>query len=127
MIGTGLQRQLPPTPSAPGLAREAVHSFLGDAPQRAVEVADLLVSEVVANAVLHARSAAVLSLHAQGPMLRVEVADAVRGGLCRRDVADENGGFGLRIVDALAERWGVDECDGGKVVWFELCVDAPPA
>jgi hypothetical protein len=31
-----------------------------------------------------------------------------------------DGGYGLRIVDALADSWGIEPTDGGKVVWFEV-------
>ena len=90
----------------------------------AVDVARLLVSELVVNAVVHAESETQVVLHHDGVRLRVEVLDhsttlpVVRG--YSPTVPD---GRGLRILDGLADRWGVDVTDGGKTVWFELVVE----
>ncbi len=101
-----------------------MHSLLPTGSAPALEAADLLVSEVVANAVLHAHTWAHLVLRLRGRLLRVEVTDTGTGQLARRDTPDEEGGFGMRILDALADRWGVEARPRGKVVWFELLVPA---
>lgn len=81
----------------------------------------LLVSELVVNAVSHAGSAATLRLALDGCMLRVEV-DDTSPVVPEPKVtsAGDSGGRGLMIVEALADRWGVDPTASGKAVWFEL-------
>ncbi len=87
----------------------------------------LLVSELVTNAVVHARSRAQLRLSLRSGRLRAEVEDrapAVRPR--RRSVGeDATNGRGLALVADLASSWGVtDTGPGGKAVWFELEVGA---
>ncbi|MFC5906725.1 ATP-binding protein [Streptacidiphilus monticola] len=88
------------------------------------EVVELLVGELVANAVRHAGGddIGLRALRGQG-RVRVEVRDLSRVLPCliMGDVEDDNG-RGLRIVDKLADRWGVDLLARGKSVWFELRV-----
>lgn len=81
----------------------------------------LLVSELVTNAVLHARSATRLTIDRDGATLRVSVWDgsAARPRL-RPYTPDAVTGRGLLLVERIASRWGVDEGSGGKSVWFEL-------
>ena len=87
--------------------------------------AELLTSELVANAVLHARTAFRVAVDVDDRRLRVEVHDASSGTpVRRRPDARATGGRGVLIVDAVADRWGVDPDVDGKVVWFEL--DASP-
>ena len=88
--------------------------------------AELLTSELVANAVLHARTAFRVSVDLDGDRLRVEVHDASDDAPVRRDPGPRaTGGRGVLIVDALADRWGVEPDGDGKAVWFEL--DGVPA
>lgn len=83
-----------------------------------IESALLVATELVANAIVHACSAPVLSLEAVGSELALRVADRSRKlPVTREATTDAAGGRGLLIVDALADRWGVDEDDSGKVVW----------
>lgn len=87
-----------------------------------VDVALVLVSELVTNAVIHGLSNPRLSVEASASgALHVEVGDddsrypVVRG--------HDNGslsGRGLRLLEDLASRWGVRPDPPGKVVWFEL-------
>jgi anti-sigma regulatory factor (Ser/Thr protein kinase) len=85
-----------------------------------LETATLLVSELVSNAVRHGRGAVVLQAELDEDRLLVDVIDA-GGGLERaireRDFEDVEG-WGLKIVDAAASRWGTHE--GTTHVWFEL-------
>ncbi|MCD9622718.1 ATP-binding protein [Rhabdothermincola salaria] len=86
-----------------------------------VESTRLLVSELMVNAVLHTGTPARLTLELDVGCLRAEVVDGGEGDVARRPYEpDAPTGRGLMIVDALATRWGVDEFDAGKVVWFEL-------
>ena len=61
--------------------------------------------------------------------LRVEVRDHGYGLPVLDHAAGLDGGLGLRLVDRLADRWGVDQFLPGKIVWFELEPRAvrPPA
>ena len=87
------------------------------------EVAALLVSELVTNAVRHAKGIDVVTvnLHAGRTWLRIEVQDTDRQWPQPRipDRHDESG-FGFILVDALASNWGVRETEAGKAVWAEL-------
>jgi anti-sigma regulatory factor (Ser/Thr protein kinase) len=87
------------------------------------EPASLLVSELVTNAVRHARGIDVVTvnLHAGRTWLRIEVHDTDRHWPQPRIPGrlDESG-FGFILVDALASNWGVRETEAGKAVWAEL-------
>ena len=87
------------------------------------EAASLLVSELVTNAVRHARGIDVVTvnLHAGRTWLRIEVQDTDRHWPRPRIPGrlDESG-FGFILVDALASNWGVRETETGKAVWAEL-------
>ena len=86
-----------------------------------VEPTRLLVSELMVNAVLHTGTPAQLTLHLDSGCLHADVADGGSGEVARQPYEPEAPtGRGLMIVDALATRWGVEERDAGKVVWFEL-------
>ncbi|MFF5428333.1 MULTISPECIES: ATP-binding protein [unclassified Streptomyces] len=88
---------------------------------RLSDSAGLALTELVANVVRHVpdRRCSVLILR-EPHGLRVEVADAVPGSLVAK-AADplEEGGRGLVLVEAVTDRWGVEETGGGKTVWFE--------
>ena len=117
---------LPRTPRAPGMAREALNglraidpSLLGDA--------KLLVSELVTNSVKYGGDGPVrLIVRAEDSgRLRVEVVD--RGGgfvpVARDRPATDVGGWGLHLVKELTDGWGVYE--GSTHVWFELSAKTP--
>jgi anti-sigma regulatory factor (Ser/Thr protein kinase) len=84
---------------------------------RLSDSAGLALTELVAN--VPDRRCSVLILR-EPHGLRVEVADAVPGSLVAK-AADplEEGGRGLVLVEAVTDRWGVEETGGGKTVWFE--------
>ncbi|RYU10251.1 ATP-binding protein [Nocardioides iriomotensis] len=90
--------------------------------------ASLLVSELVTNAVLHARTGCVVMAEIDGDTLRVDVIDgagdttAVAPGVERLGA---DGGRGLVIVDVLSTDWGVAEHAEGKSVWFSLRAEVP--
>lgn len=85
------------------------------------DVAELLVSELVTNAILHAGSDVRLYVHTDGRRVRVEVADASAAlPQVRHFAIDATTGRGLELVEALAPRWGATPTAGGKTVWFEL-------
>ena len=119
--------QLPPEAASAGRARRLVGEVLEEAGLDDLgDVANLLVSETVTNAVLHAATEVGLTVLADDGELRVEVRDGstVLPGI--RHYEDEaTTGRGLGLVELLASRWGVDAEAGGKTVWFTL--GGPPS
>ena len=83
------------------------------------DVAVLLTSEIVTNAVLHARTPYRLTVAYTAPELLVEVADTC-DDLPRPTEPDteEERGRGLWLVEQLSERWGTAVLQTGKVLWF---------
>jgi anti-sigma regulatory factor (Ser/Thr protein kinase) len=121
-----LQIALDCNPEAPSLARAAIVGFFGsEIDQGALGTLTLLVSELVANAVLHSHAppASEILLRARlfdRGALRVEVTDEGDGFTpVPRDPNEHGGGYGLYLVDTQATSWGVDQEDGTRV-WFEM-------
>lgn len=108
--------------SSPEVAREFAGSTarswgLGDVSS----VVELLVSELVTNAIEHAHSGGSVTVRALRSGLRVEVADdSPRLPSLVPSAPDDPSGRGLLIVDRLARRWGADPMPDGKVVWFDV-------
>ncbi|WP_316740584.1 ATP-binding protein [Streptomyces sp. MK7] len=90
------------------------------------EVAELLTSELVTNALVHTDDDAILTATVSSHGLRVEVRDFVaRTPRPRVPVAGEDThGRGLVLVQSLADAWGVLPHKEGKSVWFELGAQA---
>lgn len=120
-------QSFPPVAQSARAARRFVGDSLADRlPASAVEVAVLLTSELVSNAVMHAGP------HPPGEQLGVRVRRSSRrvrievsdhgGGVpsVAEATADGHGGRGLMLVAALSSAWGVEPDGSGKVVWFEL-------
>ncbi|WP_432994577.1 ATP-binding protein [Dactylosporangium sp. CA-233914] len=87
---------------------------------------ELLVSELTANALLHAGGVEYIDLYCTGSVLRICVHDQVSTPAVARHAPPDEAehGRGLLLVDALAARWGVEEHPGaGKDVWLELPID----
>ena len=111
---------LPAVPEAVAAARRLVRDTLATwgLPALADDLT-VVVSEVVTNAIVHAKSTMTLSLHRQGRSVRGEVADhspVWPTPLPARPT--EEHGRGLAIIAAYSERWGVDPSPDGKIVWF---------
>jgi anti-sigma regulatory factor (Ser/Thr protein kinase) len=84
-----------------------------------VEVASLLLSELVTNAVLHAGTDIDVAVELPDAAIRVEVADRNPVHPAPKGYAPDAGtGRGLVLVEALADEWGVADAGAGKVVWF---------
>ena len=89
--------------------------------ERLIDDAQLVVSELVTNAVIHAHTPAHLVVTLRVGRLRIEVTDGGHGSLRPQPWDGRRlGGRGLLIVDRLAERWGVAHDTDGKSVWVEL-------
>ena len=118
-----LRATLSADPEQVAEARRLVAGYLAERGDDDGEVAVLLTSELVTNAILYGRAPLELRAQADGAALRVEVhdLDPTSPPVLRYDVdLIEIGGRGLQLVDTLADRWGWSENDYGKVVWFEL-------
>lgn len=113
----------PARPAAIGRARHDVEDALAlaDVDRRTAGDLLLLVSELVTNAVRHARGERFeVRLEVRPDALRLEVRDDGAGFDPRIDPsADGTGGYGLFIVDRLADRWGVER-DAGGIIWVEV-------
>lgn len=117
----------PAEPASVAQARQHLVEALEDwGEAAAVEVVELLVSELVTNAVLHAGSPVELVVRRQPGRVRVEVGDDSSMAPHRRDSDEEaTVGRGVDMVEMLAEQWGVDtDVADGKVVWFEVSASA---
>ena len=87
----------------------------------AFETVTLLTSELVTNAILHARSDFEISVLLMDDRLRIEVSDSSPAVIHRRAAGDDElSGRGMFLVEAMAEAWGVEPRPWGKIVWFEL-------
>lgn len=109
-------------PRSARAARQFVGAILHDwGCEHLAELTTLLTSELVTNAILHARSDLELTVQIDDGTVRVEVRDEGGGVPVRREVdLEATSGRGLALVATLARRWGVAPAPVGKAVWFEL-------
>jgi anti-sigma regulatory factor (Ser/Thr protein kinase) len=123
-----LRLELPDRTQAPAAARKALTALNGSLhliSEERLRDAQLLVSELVANAVRHGGQPGVavsITVRASPHTMRVEVTDRGTGFDPARLAApshERGGGWGLPIVAALAHRWGVEH-DTDTTVWFEI-------
>jgi len=124
-LGAGhLSVEYDPRPSAVREARAEVRKQLEGwglaETSDVVETAELLVSELATNALLHAASHFTLTLSAAHGLLRCEVADSGRRTPRVLEAGGSESGRGMFLVEALALRWGCHQDGPGKTVWFEL-------
>ncbi|MDQ3764217.1 MAG: ATP-binding protein [Actinomycetota bacterium] len=123
------QRDLPMHNAAPTAARLFVREVCAawSIPQAVREIAELVSSELVTNAVEHAHSSSRLTVTCTGSALRVSVQDYCSTPVPRLRPMDVLAprGRGLRLVATLAQGWGVDEYPDGKAIWANLQLDSP--
>jgi serine/threonine-protein kinase RsbW len=115
--------ELNPKPASARQARVFTAGVLGDEGVEAsvIEMAVLLVSELVTNATVHARSKVRVTVHVDSHWVRVEVDDEGPGEpQLRRSMPSQLKGRGLAVVDRLSTHWGTDRHQGHKTVWFEI-------
>ena len=109
------------SPTSAAVARRLLRQALEDCQRETVETAELLVSELVTNAVLHARTAPVLCIQIDRPGIRVTVEDSsVDPPSLATEATYAERGRGMLILDALASAWGWEPLPTGKRVWFEI-------
>jgi ABC-type transporter Mla MlaB component len=120
------ERSLTPVPGATAQARRLLAACcarwrLG----HLNDVAALIVTELVANAIRHARTGMTLSVTLQRHHMRIAVRDG-SPALPRLAMAEDalEAGRGLLIVEGLAAAWGYADAPGGKVVWATLRAEA---
>jgi anti-sigma regulatory factor (Ser/Thr protein kinase) len=110
-------------PAARGLLRSALDGHAASSADDAV----LMISELVTNAVLHARTRLHVSVSIADQTLRVEVSDDDPTLPVAPDPETHStSGRGLLIVDNLADKWGTFTSTHGKTVWFELQIRPDP-
>jgi anti-sigma regulatory factor (Ser/Thr protein kinase) len=108
---------------APGQARRMVVATLrqkgyGD---RLVQDAALILTELAANAVLHAGSPFSISVSLEGSMLHIAVSDrSPAAGVLTGSELSPRAGRGLGLIDTISADWGTAAVSGGKVVWAKL-------
>ncbi|WP_449483884.1 SpoIIE family protein phosphatase [Streptomyces avidinii] len=118
---------LDPEETAPGRARRFARRALTRWGLEELEDSlELLVSEVVTNAVRYAERPVTLRL-LKTDVLRCEVGDDSPQLPRQRRARDtDEGGRGLFLVNRMARRWGATRLSSGKVVWFELALPGSP-
>jgi anti-sigma regulatory factor (Ser/Thr protein kinase) len=107
-------------PESVSEARRHVRQVLEAQPRELVDVAELLTSELVTNAIRHGATGFELKIDVE-ENIRVEVRDegAGRPAVVAAGPQDPSG-RGLGIVQALSTAWGVIPTADGKTVWYEL-------
>jgi two-component sensor histidine kinase len=108
-------------PDAAHQARDQIRDrFRGRVDEEGLLDLQLIVSELVTNSLRYGpgEEIEVDIAMADDGSIRGEVEDRGRGRVAVREIADGRGGFGLRIVDAVASSWGVYE--GSTHVWFRI-------
>lgn len=107
--------------TSPREARALLRELLADDDERTVAAAELLVTELVTNAIVHTGSGPHLELELHPDHLRVSVEDADPAPPVRQQpLPTRAGGRGIVILEELSDHWGVQPTGAGKAVWFEL-------
>ncbi|MGH2692603.1 MAG: ATP-binding protein [Actinomycetota bacterium] len=128
-VAPGFEVRLAPTDRAPAAARQCLDRLNGRLDPEGLETMRLLVSELVTNSVRHARLEDTgwinLSVEESSEALRVAVSDPGIGFEDRPGPPQpgDPSGWGLHLVDQLADRWGFSR-DGETRVWFEIDRDS---
>jgi anti-sigma regulatory factor (Ser/Thr protein kinase) len=117
---------LPADPQAPGNARRFLRATLREwgVEDDTVEAAELCVSELVTNAVIHTGTSSEVTAQLDPDFLTVTVRDGGGIGAVRRVLAPEDplmiSGRGLGLVEALTTAWSAEHGADGTTVWFEI-------
>jgi anti-sigma regulatory factor (Ser/Thr protein kinase) len=119
----GLSLRLDRGPDAAARARRGLSRLRGDLDAPLMETLRLLVTELVTNSVLHTGVRTIeLTVRVGSSTVLTEVSDAGPGfdPEKTRSASNDRTGWGLFLVERLAERWGVAKHGGATMVWFEL-------
>ncbi|MEX2274636.1 MAG: SpoIIE family protein phosphatase [Actinomycetota bacterium] len=129
-FGRVLERVLRAEPSSVPEARHAMEELRFRVSKGVLDDVRLLVSELVTNSVRHSGAGRgeliALRVDIEEAHVRVEVADhgvgfdPVRAEASAVELEGLPGGWGLRLVEQVADRWGVERDDAEVCVWFEL-------
>jgi PAS domain S-box-containing protein len=121
-VTRGARELLPAHPSSVAAARKAIRAWLAVVGCEALtEDAELAVSELVTNALVHAGTPVDMVARVDVGFVRIEVGDgSVHLPRVRDYVATAATGRGLKLLDHTVDRWGAHRRARGKVVWFEL-------
>jgi anti-sigma regulatory factor (Ser/Thr protein kinase) len=116
--------ELAPAAKSVPHARSVVVDFLRrNGSDGVVDVASLLTSELVTNAVVHGATAVGLRATLSDHRLRVEATDSSPDPpVLQYPGASATDGRGLVVVSRLATEWGYELRPSGKAVWFELAI-----
>jgi anti-sigma regulatory factor (Ser/Thr protein kinase) len=123
-MAPALEHALPKSMEAPAMARDAIRRLHGQIPADMVDDATLLVSELMTNAVKYGGEGGLrLEIDFESGRLRGEIIDQGSGfdpltRAQRNMLPSDEGGWGLHLVETLADEWGVHE--GSTHVWFEI-------
>ncbi len=113
--------ELPSEVKSCSMARRFVQDTLAAAPDDLRDEASLLTSEVVTNALLHAKGPVTIEVEERGSGYRIAVSDNSSAPPTEKGYrTDDATGRGLQLLDCLATSWGWEWTGPGKVVWFEL-------
>jgi anti-sigma regulatory factor (Ser/Thr protein kinase) len=116
------QFDLPLAKDAPAASRRATTTILhgwGYQDQEWLAAVAVVVSELVTNAVRHGGGCVAYAFEAYDGQVHISVADG-SSVIPRRRKPDGSGGYGLGLIEALADDWGVHDHQGGKLVWVRL-------
>ena len=119
-------RSCRPTRTSAGRARRLIRAALeGNETEETLDAAQLAISEIVTNALVHAGTAMRLRILVADRSLRVELTDGSPRLPSQRDFGTTAPtGRGLLLVDELVSRWGAHPLPDGKIVWFEISDEA---
>ncbi len=120
-------RTFPHEPQSVPAARRFATSALSGASQETLEAVELMVSELATNCIRHTDSGFDLTIIRNGRDIRVEATDHAGGTpTMRSPQPTDPSGRGLKIIDMLSVRWGVQsQPSEGKTVWFTISDVAP--
>ena len=115
--------QLPSRPESAGCARRWLRAILtADSCVDAIDAILLIMSELTTNGLIHGGSGTItIVCDVDTDSLTVGVIDYGTGRPVILDVTEEDEyGRGMTLIDALADEWGCEPCDGGKLVYARL-------
>ena len=118
--------ELPAAPASVAKARARLDELSGGLRDGVLDDLRLLISEVVTNSVRHAGlgpgDSVQVHVRAEPSRVRAEVLDAGPGFRAPNGgpAAGAGSGWGLFLVERVADRWGVDHVRGRTRVWFEI-------